>query len=143
MFIGTYYHTLEAKGRLAIPPSFRSKLKKGSVITRGLDGCLFVFPQEEWKELMNKLELSPLSNKQARGFVRLMTHAAAEIKFDSQGRTNIPQHLREYATLKKNVVVAGSLNRMEIWDRDRYHTYIEQIEKNSDQIAENLAELGI
>lgn len=143
MFIGIYYHTLEAKGRLAIPASFRRKLDKGSIVTRGLDGCLFLFPAPEWKKFSVKLHQSPVTKKKAREFVRLMTHAAAEVEFDSQGRTRIPSYLQELAGLKKEVVVAGSLNRIEIWDKVRYHQYMTKIEEKSEQIAESLTELGI
>jgi len=143
MFVGLYYHTLEAKGRLAFPVKFRRNLKKGSVLTRGLDGCLFVFPPKEWRKLTDRLRQSPLSLREARGFVRLMTHEAVELEFDFQGRTRIPQYLREFAGLSKEVVVAGSLNRIEIWDRETYHRYISEIEKKSEQIAESLNKLGI
>jgi MraZ protein len=138
VFIGIYYHTLEAKGRLAIPAQFRRKLEKGSVITRGLDGCLFLFPVQEWEKFIEKLQQSPLTQRKAREFVRLMTHAATEVEFDSQGRTRIPSYLQELAGLKKDVVIAGSLNRIEIWDKARYHQYMEKIEKKSEQIAESL-----
>lgn len=143
MFIGIYYHTLEAKGRLAIPAQFRRQLDKGSVVTRGLDGCLFLFPNKEWEKFIGKLEASPLTQKKAREFTRLMTHQAATVEFDSQGRTRIPNYLRELAGLKDKVVIAGSLNRIEIWDKTRYHQYMEKIEEKSEQIAESLTELEI
>lgn len=128
---------------MAFPVKFRRKLKKGSVVTRGLDGCLFVFPVEEWQKLAEKLRASPLTLQEARGFVRLMTHEAVELKFDAQGRTRIPLYLREFAGLKKEVVVAGSLTRIEIWDRTIYHQYMSQTEKRGEQIAERLSELGM
>ncbi|MCH7951362.1 division/cell wall cluster transcriptional repressor MraZ [Patescibacteria group bacterium] len=143
MFIGIYYHTLEAKGRLAIPASFRRNLDKGSVVTRGLDGCLFLFPARDWRKFVKKLQQSPLTQKKAREFVRLMTHQAAEVEFDSQGRTRIPSYLQELAGLKKEVVIAGSLDRIEIWDKARYHRYMRKIEERSEEIAESLTELGI
>lgn len=143
MFIGIYYHTLEAKGRLAIPAKFRSKLEKGSVITRGLDGCLFLFPASQWRILMRKLQQSPLSQPEARGFIRLMTHEAAEVEFDAQGRTHIPQYLQDFAGIKKKTVIAGTLNRIEIWELEKYHKYIKNIEEKGGQLAENLRELGI
>lgn len=143
MFIGIYYHSIEAKGRLAIPAKFRRKLKIGSVITRGLDSCLFIFPDSEWEKLTEKLKTSPLTRSDARGFVRLMSHAAAEVEFDRQGRTRIPNYLQEYAGLKKEVVVAGTLNRVEIWDKFKYHKYIEDIETQGEKISEQLTELGI
>lgn len=143
MFIGIYYHILEAKGRLAIPAGFRRQLNEGSVITRGLDGCLFLFPEPEWGKFIKKLQQSPLTRRKAREFVRLMTHAAVKVEFDKQGRTRIPSYLQKLADLKKEVVVAGSLNRIEIWDKDRYHQYMAKIEEKSEQIAESLTELEI
>lgn len=143
MFIGIYYHTLEDKGRLAIPAKFRRRLDKQSVVTRGLDGCLFLFPKAQWIELINKLQQSPITRADARGFVRLMSHAAVEVEFDKQGRTRIPNYLINYAALKKEVVIAGTLNRIEIWDKIRYHRYLEGIERGSEEIAEKLTELGI
>lgn len=143
MFIGIYYHTLEAKGRLAIPAKFRKNLDKGSVITRGLDGCLFLFPSDKWGELVNKLEQSPITRKDARGFMRLLTHEAIEVEFDKQGRTKIPKYLFKYSGLKKEVVIAGTLNRIEIWDKTRYHKYISETEGQEEVLAESLTELGI
>ena len=143
MFIGIYYHTLETKGRLAIPAKFRKNLNKGSVITRGLDGCLFLFPKSQWETLMKKLQESPISRKDARGFMRLMTHEAAEVKFDKQGRTRIPEYLQKYAGIGKQVVIAGTLNRIEIWGRSQYHEYIQKIEQKEESLAESLTELGI
>ncbi|OGY18455.1 MAG: cell division/cell wall cluster transcriptional repressor MraZ [Candidatus Chisholmbacteria bacterium RIFCSPLOWO2_01_FULL_50_28] len=143
MFIGLYYHTLEAKGRLAFPAKFRRNLKKGSVITRGLDGCLFVFPKDEWEKLAQKLRQSPVTRREARAFVRLMTHQACELGFDAQGRTRIPQYLKDFARLAKHVVVAGTLTRVEIWDRETYNQYISEAEKKGGEIAERLSELGI
>ncbi len=90
-----------------------------------------------------KLRQSPLGLRQARAFLRLMTHQAAELEFDAQGRIRIPQYLREFAGLKKEVVVAGSLNRVEIWDRQIYERYIYKIEKQGEQIAESVSKLGI
>lgn len=143
MFIGIYYHTLEAKGRLAVPAGFRKNLNKGSVITRGLDGCLFIFPASSWERLMDKLRQGPLARKEARSFVRLMTHAAAHVNFDAQGRTRLPSNLLDYAGIRKEVVIAGTLERIEVWDRDRYHTYIASIEKMGEELAETLTQLGI
>lgn len=143
MFIGIYYHTLEAKGRLAIPAKFRRNLKKGSVVTRGLDGCLFLFPASVWERLIDKLRQSPLTKREARGFVRLITHEAAEVEFDRQGRTRIPKYLVEYAGIKKSVVVAGTLDRIEIWEKVRYDEYVTKLEEKGEDLAEKLSELGI
>ncbi len=129
MFIGHYYHSIEAKGRLAIPASFRSQLDSGGVVTWGLDGCLFLFPSSYWQKLSKKLASLPMTNPQARNLTRVLVQSASDLSLDTQGRTLIPEHLRKTANLKKQVVVAGSLNRIEIWDRDNYHMHLDLIAK--------------
>lgn len=143
MFTGRYYHNLENKGRLAIPKSFRSQLKSGSVLTRGLDGCLFLFPASSWKKLSQSLASLPLTNQAARTFIRLLVNNAVEVEFDAQGRTHIPQFLRDQANLKKRLVVAGALTRLEIWDESAYHQHLELLEKNLPQLEEELNKLNI
>lgn len=143
MFIGRYYHNLESKGRLSIPKQFRQELKSGGVITRGLDGCLFLFPASSWRKLSNKLASLPLTSPQARQFTRLLVQSATPLDLDQQGRTLIPQHLRQTANLDKKVVVAGALTRIEIWDRDLYHQHLDNLEKQTGQIEEQLAQLEI
>lgn len=127
MFIGHYYHSIEAKGRLAIPASFREELTSGGVVTWGLDGCLFLFPNSYWQKFSEKLASLSLTNQTARNLTRLLVQSASELDLDGQGRTLIPEHLRKQANLKKQVVVAGSLNRIEIWDQETYHKHIELI----------------
>ena len=127
MFTGRYYHTIETKGRLAIPASFREELASGGVVTWGLDGCLFLFPDSYWQKLSEKLASLPLTNPQARNFTRLLVQSAQILDLDSQGRTLLPDHLRQQAQLKKQVVVAGALTRIEIWDRDIYHQHLDLI----------------
>lgn len=129
MFIGHYYHSIENKGRLAIPVSFRDQLQSGGVLTWGLDGCLFLFPASSWQKLSDKLASLSMTNPQARQLTRLLVQSASDLNLDSQGRTLIPEHLRKIANLKKQVVVAGSLNRVEIWDRDTYHEHLDLIAK--------------
>lgn len=143
MFIGQYEHNLEEKGRLSIPKKFRSDLVEGGVITRGLDGCLFLFPKRKWEEFVNKLAETPLTKADARGFSRLLTYGAVEIEVDGQGRMLIPEYLREFAQIKKEVVLAGAIGRIEIWDKSNFKSYQEKIENESQMIAERLAELGI
>lgn len=133
MFIGHYYHSIEAKGRLAIPASFREELSSGGVLTWGLDGCLFLFPNSYWQKFSEKLASLSLTNQTARNLTRLMVQSAADLNLDAQGRTLIPEHLRSQASLKKQVVVAGSLNRIEIWDRDTYHKHLELISQTINQ----------
>lgn len=143
MFIGHFYHSLEAKGRLAIPVTYREKLTSGGVITTGLDGCLFLFPKSYWLELSEKLANLPLTNQTARQFIRLLVQSAAEMVLDSQGRTLIPEYLRENASLKKQVVVAGALTRIEIWDRQAYHQHLNLITQQNPDWEKSLGELNI
>lgn len=127
MFIGRYYHNLETKGRLAIPTSFRTQLKSGGVITGGLDGCLFLFPDSYWQKLSKKLASLPLTQPAARQLVRLLIQSAVPLDLDSQGRTLIPNYLLEQSHLKKQVVIAGALTRVELWDKDLYHQHLDLI----------------
>lgn len=143
MFIGTHYHNLESKGRLAIPAPFRKELQSGGILTRGLDGCLFLFPASYWNTLSEKLALLPLTNQKARNFTRLLVQSAATLDLDSQGRTLISEKLRQTINLKKHTVIAGALTRVEIWDQDTYHQHIDVIEKQSDEIENSLSDLGI
>ena len=127
MFTGLYYHRLEAKGRLAIPLVFREELSSGGVVTSGLDGCLFLFPSSYWQKFSEKLASLPLTNQAARNLTRLLVQSAVDLNLDGQGRTLIPEYLRNQANLKKQVVVAGSLTRIEIWDQETYHRHLDLI----------------
>ena len=143
MLLGEYKHNLDSKGRLAVPSKFREKLSAGAIITRGLDNCLFVFANKEWELLAQKLMALPLSQANSRAFVRLMLAGASDVFLDSQGRILIPDYLRNYAGLKKETVVAGLYNRMEIWDKENWEKYKQKTESASEEIAEKLGELGI
>ena len=143
MFIGEYTHNLDNKARIAIPAKFRDKLSGGVIITRGLDQCLFVYSKNEWEILAQKLTKLPLSQANSRAFVRLMLAGAMDSILDSQGRILVPDYLRSYARLKKQVIVAGLYNRIEIWDADIWKEYKAKTEGSSDEIAEKLGELGI
>ncbi len=143
MFIGEYAHNLDEKGRLAIPVKFRRDLSKGAVVTRGLDNCLFLYTKTEWEKLAEKLAVLPISQSNSRAFSRLMLAGAMEVEIDKQGRVVLPEYLREFAGLKKNIVLAGLYNRAEIWDEEKWKTYKTQTETNSNEIAEKMAELGI
>ncbi|OGH68099.1 MAG: cell division/cell wall cluster transcriptional repressor MraZ [Candidatus Magasanikbacteria bacterium RIFCSPHIGHO2_02_FULL_50_9b] len=140
--MGEYRHSIDEKGRLAIPAKFRSSLKK-AVITRGLDACLFVYPLSEWKLLAQKLANLPISQANSRAFVRLMLAGAMDVETDTQGRVIVPEYLRSYAGLSKTVVVAGLYNRVELWSEDAWKKYTERAEKNSGEIAEQLVSLGV
>jgi MraZ protein len=143
MFIGRHYHHLESKGRLAIPQDFRSELKSGGVITRGLDGCLFLFPKSSWQLLSDKLASLPLTSLAGRKFIRLLIQTAVPLGLDSQGRTLIPEYLQNLASLKKDVVIAGAITRIEIWDRDLYHQHFDLIDKEDEQLNASLESLNI
>lgn len=143
MLLGEYKHNLDSKGRLAVPAKFREKLSPGAIITRGLDNCLFVFGNKEWDALAQKLIALPLSQANSRAFSRLMLAGAMDVELDGQGRILIPDYLRTYASLKKETVIAGLYNRMEIWDRQNWERYKQKTESASDEIAEKLGELGI
>ncbi|MBU2542584.1 division/cell wall cluster transcriptional repressor MraZ [Patescibacteria group bacterium] len=143
MFIGEYSHNLDEKGRLAVPKKFRSDLSKGAVVTRGLDNCLFLYTKVEWGKLAIKLASLPFSQSKARAFSRLMLAGAMDVKVDKQGRIMLPEYLRISAGLKKNIVVAGLYNRLELWDQKNWEEYKSQTEKESGEIAEGMFELGI
>lgn len=141
MFVGQYNHNIDAKGRLALPVKFRTELKK-AVVTKGLDNCLFVYPKKEWDKMAEKLATLSVAKANIRAFSRLMLAGAMEVEFDKQGRIILPEYLRSFAGLKKEVIVAGLYTRLEIWDQDSWLKYQKEMEKNSNEIAENLNELG-
>jgi len=143
MLIGEYKHNLDPKKRLSIPSKFRKELGEGAVLTRGLDNCLFVFPLQSWKPFAEMLAGLSMAKKDTRSFSRLFLSGAVEVEFDSLGRILIPDVLKKYAFLSKSVVVAGLFNRLEVWDEERWNKYRANLERNSDEIAEKLGELGI
>ena len=143
MFIGEFQHNLDIKGRMAVPAKFRQKISGGAIITRGLDHCLFVFTNQEWEVMAQKLDTLPLVKSDSRAFSRLMLAGAAEVDLDKQGRILIPDYLREYAELKKQVTVTGVNKRFEVWDAESWKQYKSKTESASDEIAEKLSELGI
>jgi transcriptional regulator MraZ len=143
MLLGEFKHNLDIKGRMAIPAKFRDKLEAGAIITRGIDDCLFVFANNEWETLAKKLVALPLAQANSRAFARLMLAGATDVELDNQGRILIPDYLRKYAGLSKSVVVAGLYNRIEIWDEAAWTTYKVKTESSSEEIAEQLGELGI
>jgi len=143
MFIGEYQHNIDDKGRLAVPSKFRAKLADGAVVTRGLDNCLFLYTKEEWEKLAVKLSELPISQGSARAFSRLMLAGAMEVDIDKQGRVILPSYLRDYAEIKKSVIVTGLYNRIEIWSNENWQQYKKNTEKDSNEIAEHLASLGI
>ena len=143
MLIGEYHYTLDSKKRLAIPAKFRKELGKKVIVTRGLDNCLVLYPQKEWKILSEKLSRLPSSRLDARGFTRIMLGGAVDVNLDKAGRILIPDYLKKYALLKKNVVLLGLSNRIEIWDEKRWQKYRAKTEEEIGNIAERLEELGV
>ncbi len=143
MFIGEYTHNLDEKGRLSIPKKFRHALLKGAVVTRGLDDCLFLYTKEEWEKLAQRLASLPFSQANTRAFARLMLAGAMEVPIDKQGRVMLPEYLRMYAGLTKEVIVAGLYNRLEIWGQRTWREYTKRTEGARNEIAEQLGELGV
>jgi len=143
MLIGEYKHTIDAKKRLAIPAKLRKDLGDGAVLTRGLDNCLALYPLREWEKMTEKLGNLPSGKIDARGFGRIIMAGAIAVEFDSLGRILIPDYLKDYAGLQKNIVVAGVYNRLEIWDDKKWEDYKNHIEREVGDIAQRLGELGI
>ena len=141
MFMGEYSHSIDAKGRLIIPSKFRELLGDEFVLTKGLDGCLSIYPMDEWQAFEEKLKALPLTNKNARTFSRFFVAGATSCELDRQGRVLIPATLREFAGLEKDVVLTGNITRIEIWSKAKW-------EENSnyddmDAIAESMQDMGI
>lgn len=143
MFIGEYHHKIDEKGRLAVPTKFRERLKSGAVVTKGLDGCLFLYTMEEWEKLAEKIANLPMSQANTRSFARLMLAGAMDVSLDKQGRVILPDYLRQYAAISKGVVISGLYNRLEIWDEEKWETYKTSMEESSNEVAEALGELGV
>ena len=142
MFMGEYSHTIDTKGRLIIPSKFREELGETFVVTKGLDGCLFVFSDEEWKAFEIKLKSLPLTNKNARQFARFFVAGATPCELDKQGRILLPATLREFAGLEKDVVLTGMLNRIEIWSKEKWTENNSLDDVAMDEIAEQMTDLG-
>ncbi len=141
MFMGEYNHTIDAKGRLIVPSKFRESLGDTFVVTKGLDGCLFVYDNEEWTAFEEKLKSLPITNKEARQFARFFLAGAAEVEVDKQGRILVPNILREFAQISKDVVLIGVASRIEIWSKERFDGMAAY--EDMDEIAEHMAELGL
>ena len=141
MFMGEYNHTIDAKGRLIIPSKFRESLGDEFVVTKGLDGCLFVYDNAEWSAFEEKLKSLPLTNKDARQFVRFFLAGATLAEVDKQGRILVPANLREFAGLEKEVVLVGVASRVEIWSKSRWEDAASY--DDVEEIAEHMAELGL
>ena len=141
MFMGEYNHVIDAKGRLIIPARFRELLGEEFIMTRGLDGCLSVYPMDEWETFEKKLRALPLTNKNARIFTRFFVAGATNCELDRQGRVLVPQPLREFAGLEKEVVLTGNLNRIEIWSKENWSENCNY--DDMDSIAESMRDMDI
>ena len=143
MFIGEYEHSVDAKGRVIMPVKLREDIGEKFIVTKGLDGCLFAYSYEEWTNFEEKLKTLPLTNKNARDFVRFFLSGAVECEIDKQGRFLIPGNLRTYAILEKEIIIIGVGTRIEIWNREEWKKYSSDENISADEIAENMTMLGI
>lgn len=143
MFIGEYQNSIDTKGRVIIPSKFREEIGGKFILTKGLDHCLYIYPMEEWSKFQEKLVSLPVTNKDARAFVRYFFSSAVECEVDKQGRLTIPQHLREHAKIDKELVTIGVLSKIEIWSKQEWDDYNEETNLGPEEIAEKMAEFGI
>jgi MraZ protein len=143
MLIGQYEHTIDNKKRLALPAKFRGELGDKVIITRGIEGCLAVYTEAEWKIMSDKLGSLTISQAEARAFNRMILAGAMEVSLDKLGRILVPDYLKSYAGLKKDVVICGLSIRLEIWDAEKWETYKKEAEKGVDEIVSKLGGLGI
>lgn len=137
MFMGEYHQKIDEKGRLIIPAKLRYELGENFIITRGLDGCLFIYKKDTWNDIINRYQNLP-NIKDARNFMRFFLSGADEINFDKQGRINISKPLTNYANLNKDVIVIGVGDRLEVWDEDKWNTFLTDNEDSFSEIADNL-----
>jgi MraZ protein len=143
VYLGEYEHSLDAKGRLAIPARFRAQLGEGAIITRGFDGCLVIYPADVWRTVAERLDSLSSTQEAARKAKRFVFSGATECEFDKQGRVLVPAFLRSYAELTETVVVVGQYSRIEIWDRDHWEKVSARAQEDGTRIAEQLASLGL
>ncbi|MEB7389203.1 division/cell wall cluster transcriptional repressor MraZ [Aerococcus viridans] len=143
MLMGEFQHNIDAKGRIIIPAKLREDLGAKFVITRGLDGCVFGYPLENWEKIQEKLKQLPLAKKEARAFTRFFYSAAAEAEIDKQGRINIPSTLVDYASLEKECLVLGVSDRIEIWSKTKWESVSYEIEESFEEIAEDMLDFGL
>ena len=143
MFLGEFEHSIDDKGRLTIPAKFRDELEGGVVVTRGLDGCLWAYSRSEWEILAEKIALLPTTNPAARNFARFMFSSAFDSVPDRQGRVLVPQNLRDYAGITNETVVIGVMNRVEIWQPNKWSEVLDAVEEDPDAIVAQLQDLGI
>ncbi len=143
MLIGEYKHTLDTKKRLSMPSKWRKELGTTLIVTRGLDNCLFVYPQKEWQKITEKIGQLPLGQADTRSFNRFFLSGAVEVEVDSVGRILVPDFLKDFASLETKIVLAGIYDRVEIWAENKWEEYKSRIEGQADQLAEKLGEIGV
>ena len=143
MLIGEYKHTLDIKKRLSVPSKWREDLGSKLIVTRGLDNCLFVYPQAQWRKITEKVSQLPLGQADTRSFNRFFLSGAVEVEVDSVGRILVPDFLKDFAGLDSKVVLAGIYDRVEIWAENKWEEYKSRIEGQADQLAEKLGEIGV
>lgn len=138
MFIGEYHHTIDEKGRIIIPAKFREELGNNFIITRGIENCLFVYSEENWAKITNKLNSLPFTKKDARTFNRFFMSGATNVELDKQGRVNISKPLIDYASLLKDCVIIGTGDRLEVWSQESWESFFDSTKDSMSDIAENL-----
>lgn len=138
MFMGEFHHNLDDKGRIVMPSKFRLELGESFVLTRGLDECLFIYSKSEWNNLVSKLKNLSFTKKDARAFMRFFLSGAIECSLDKQGRVTIPSSLVNYASLKKECIIIGVNDRLEVWDNESFNRYFESKQDDISNLAENL-----
>ena len=138
MLSGEYRHSIDLKGRVIIPSKIRDEMGSKIIITRGLDGCLFGYNEKTWNLILEKLNTLPFTKRDARNFTRFMTSGAITLEFDRQGRVNIPNYLSQYASLIKDVVIVGVINRIEIWSKEKWEEFMNNNIESLSDISENL-----
>ncbi len=141
MFFGEYVHTIDAKGRVIIPAKLREALGDDFIIAKGLDSCLAVYPRDQWNQLEAKLQALPMNQPETRAFARFFFAGAMEGEVDKQGRVMVAPHLRAYAKLQKDVVIAGAGNRLEIWDKAVREQYLAG-SQSPEEMAQRMGEMG-
>ncbi len=137
MFLGKYYYKLQDNDRISLPKEFR-QASRNWIVTRGLDGCLFIFAENRFQQEIKQLASRSFTKKAHRDLTRIMTNEAQEMTADNNGRVHLPKYLIDFAKLDKNIVIVGSYNRIEVWDQAAYHNYVDQIEDQAEVIAEQV-----
>ena len=143
MLMGEFHHNIDEKGRIIMPSKLREELGNNIIITRGLEDCLFIYSKEEWSQIVTKLKTLPFTKKDARSFTRMFLSGATETEFDKQGRIKLPLPLTKYATLLKECVIIGVNDRVEIWSKDNWNTFMNKSKEELSDLADHLFETDI